>query len=113
VLRDYAMVADGERGAVVGPRGDMVWLCFPRWDSEPVFAALLGGVGAYVVRPSAERFVWGGQYDDDTLIWRNRWIVGESVTECVEAVAYPGDTDRLSLVREVRAVTGPASVDVK
>ncbi len=28
-LREYAMVADGERGAIVGPRGDIVWMCFP------------------------------------------------------------------------------------
>ena len=27
VLRDYALIADGKRGALVGPRGDIVWLC--------------------------------------------------------------------------------------
>ena len=31
VLREYALLADGERGAVVGPRGDIVWPCAPRW----------------------------------------------------------------------------------
>jgi hypothetical protein len=31
VLREYALLADGERGAVVGPGGDIVWLCAPRW----------------------------------------------------------------------------------
>jgi hypothetical protein len=34
VLREYALPADGERGALVGPRGDIVWICAPRWDSE-------------------------------------------------------------------------------
>ena len=29
VLREYALVADGERGALVGPRGDFAWLCAP------------------------------------------------------------------------------------
>ena len=38
-LREYALLADGERGAIVGPRGDLVWMCFPHWDSD---AALLG-----------------------------------------------------------------------
>ena len=33
VLREYALLADGERGIVVGPRGDFAWMCFPRWDS--------------------------------------------------------------------------------
>ncbi|HEY1739448.1 MAG TPA: trehalase-like domain-containing protein, partial [Acidimicrobiia bacterium] len=112
MLRDYALVADGERGAVVGPRGDIVWLCFPRWDSEPVLASLLGGAGEYSVRPTDIHYVWGGQYDDDTLVWRNRWMVGASIVECVEAMAFPGDADRMMLIRQVRAVEGAASVDV-
>ena len=111
VLRDYALIADGERGAIVGPRGEITWLCFPGWDAEPVVASLLGGAGEYVVRPSEDHFVWGGQYDDDTLVWRNRWMVGGSIVECVEAMAFPGQPDRMTLVRQVRAVAGPASVD--
>jgi hypothetical protein len=31
VLREYALIADGERGALMGPRGDICWMCFPRW----------------------------------------------------------------------------------
>ena len=34
VLREYALLADGERGILVGPRGDFAWMCFPRWDSR-------------------------------------------------------------------------------
>src|SRR5205807_2968148 len=47
ILREYALVADGERGAVVGPRGDFTWMCFPRWDSDGCFATLIGGQGTY------------------------------------------------------------------
>ena len=38
VLREYAFLADGERGALVGPQGDICWLCVPHWDSDAVFA---------------------------------------------------------------------------
>lgn len=31
VPRGYALVADGERGAVVGPDGSVAWLCVPRY----------------------------------------------------------------------------------
>jgi alpha,alpha-trehalase len=31
VLREYALLADGERGILVGPRGDFAWMCAPRW----------------------------------------------------------------------------------
>ena len=42
VLREYALIADGERGALIGPRGDLAWMCAPRWDSDAVFSSLLG-----------------------------------------------------------------------
>lgn len=57
VLREYALLADGERGAVIGPRGDIGWMCAPRWDSESIFSSLIGGGGAYSVTPT-ERYVW-------------------------------------------------------
>jgi Domain of unknown function (DUF5911) len=62
VLREYALIADGERGTLIGPRGDIVWMCAPRWHSGAVFAALIGGEGAYAVTPE-DRFVWGGYYE--------------------------------------------------
>ena len=103
VLREYALLADGERGAVVGPRGDVVWLCAPRWDSPSVFSALIGGVGAYIVEPE-ERHVWGGWYEPGSLIWHSRWITEAGAVECREALAFPGDPHRLVLVRQIRAL---------
>ena len=48
-LRQYAFVADGERGALIGPDGAWVWLCFPGWHSPGVFTSLIGGAGFYRV----------------------------------------------------------------
>jgi alpha,alpha-trehalase len=110
-LRDYAFIADGERGALVGPRGDMVWLCAPRWDSDAVFASLVGGQGAYAVTPRG-RFVWGGYYEDPSLIWRSRWITENGIVECREALAFPGAPDRAVVLRQVIAREGAAHVDV-
>ncbi|RBY82363.1 glycoside hydrolase family 15 protein [Geodermatophilus sp. TF02-6] len=112
VLREYALIADGERGALVGPRGGISWLCLPRWHDEPVFGDLLGGGGTYAVTPSG-RFVWGGFYEPASLIWRSRWIVDDgSVIECREALARPTDPRNAVLIRQVRAVTGTARVEV-
>jgi hypothetical protein len=52
VLREYSLIADGERGAVVGPDGAIVWLCMPRWDSPAVISAFLGGRGGYAISPT-------------------------------------------------------------
>ena len=51
VLIDYAFLADGERGILVGPRGDFAWMCAPHWDSDAVFSTLIGGNGLYAVTP--------------------------------------------------------------
>jgi len=111
VLREYTLIADGERGALIGPRGDIVWMCAPRWHSDAVFAALIGGDGAYAVTPE-DRFVWGGYYEDGTLIWRSRWITCDAIIECREALAFPGDTHQAVVLRRVIARQGTARVNV-
>ncbi|MBD0694172.1 glycoside hydrolase family 15 protein [Streptomyces sp. CBMA123] len=111
-LRDYALLADGHRGALVGPRGDIAWMCAPHWNSDAVFAALIGGPGWFTVTP-AGRFVWGGYYEDGTLIWRSRWVTTTGIIECREALAYPGQAHRAVVLRRITAVDGPAEVTVR
>src|SRR6185312_7620602 len=111
VLREYALVADGERGALIGPDGSVAWLCTPHWDSPAVFSGLLGGAGRYMVTPADPWHVWGGYYENGTLIWRSRWV-GDWRIECREALAMPADPRRTVLLRRIMAVDGPAKVDV-
>jgi GH15 family glucan-1,4-alpha-glucosidase len=112
VLREYALLADGERGALIGPRGDVGWLCAPRWDDDAVFSSLIGGRGSYAITPMG-RFVWGGYYEDGTLIWRSRWVTDSGTVECREALAFPGDAHRLVLLRRIIAVRGAAQVRMR
>ncbi|MEO7060113.1 MAG: glycoside hydrolase family 15 protein [Lapillicoccus sp.] len=112
-LRDYAFLADGYRGAIIGPRGDVSWLCAPTWDSPAVLSNLVGGRGCYVVSP-AETYVWGGYYEPRSLIWRNRWTTTGGRIESREALAVPADPHTLSLLRRVENVGGAtAHVDVR
>jgi GH15 family glucan-1,4-alpha-glucosidase len=113
VLREYALLADGERGILVGPRGDYSWMCFPGWDDEAVFATLVGGEGSFTVAP-LQRNVWGGWYEAGTLIWHSRWITGEgAVVECREALALPSSPDRAVVLRRVLALRETARVAVE
>jgi len=110
VLRDYALLGDGERGVLVGPRGEHAWMCAPVWDSAAVFNTLIGGGGLYTVTPVETPFVWGGYYEAATLIWRSRWVTGSRVIECREALAMPADPHTAVVLRRVEAVDGPARV---
>ncbi|OBF65891.1 glycoside hydrolase [Mycobacterium sp. 852002-51971_SCH5477799-a] len=112
VLREYALLADGERGALVGPRGDVAWMCAPGWDSDAVFSNLIGGNGVYAITPTDVRHVWGGYYEPGSLIWRNRWITRDSIVECREALAFPGDPDRVVLLRRIVGCRGTTRLRV-
>ena len=112
VLREYALVADGERGGLIGPHGELTWMCAPRWDSDAVFSALIGGRGAYAVTPADPRHVWGGYYEPGSLIWHSRWVTTGTLIECREALAFPGDPDRTVLLRQIRALRGDARVRI-
>ncbi|MFI6808079.1 glycoside hydrolase family 15 protein [Streptomyces luteogriseus] len=107
-LRDYALLADGERGALVDPTGRVVWLCAPRWDSDAVFSALIGGGGQFAVEPVDRWRVWGGYYEEGTLIRVSRWVTADSVIECRDALALPATADRLALLRRMRVERGEA-----
>jgi hypothetical protein len=111
VLREYAFLADGVRGALVGPRGDICWLCVPHWDSDAVFASLIGGTGGYAITPE-ETYIWGGYYEPGSLIWRSRWVTTSGAIECREALAYPGAPRRAVLLRRIMAFDCPAKVTV-
>lgn len=112
VLREYALLADGERGILVDPHGDFVWMCFPRWDSDGLFSSLVGGRGAYAITPT-ERHVWGGYYEPGGLIWHSRWATSEAIIECREALALPSSPGRAVVLRRVEAIRGTARLDVE
>ncbi len=112
VLREYALLADGERGALIGPQGEVTWMCAPRWSADAVFSSLIGGGGVYAITPTDARYVWGGFYEPGTLIWHNRWITHDGSVECREALAFPGDADRVVLLRRIIGCRGTARLRV-
>lgn len=112
VLRDYAFIADGERGALCGPRGDISWLCAPRWHDDAVFSQLVGGGGLYAVTPR-DTYVWAGSYDEGTLVWSHQWVTSDAVIECRDALAQPAARDHVVVLRRVYARRGSLRVRVR
>jgi hypothetical protein len=111
VLREYAVIADGERGALIGPQGDVAWMCFPSWESPAVLGGLVGGRGHYTVHPCDAWRVWGGYYEERSLIWRSRWVIRDgTILECREALARPACRDRVIVLRRIEAVHGSTRV---
>ena len=40
---DLAVIGNGRTAALVDPEARLVWWCYPRFDSDPVFSRLLAG----------------------------------------------------------------------
>jgi hypothetical protein len=94
VLRECATVPDGERGALVGPRGDIAWMCVPRWYSDGVFSPLIGGSSCHAVISADRRFVWGGSHYEDRSDLAQPLDYLQRRDRVRETLAYPG-TPRL------------------
>jgi GH15 family glucan-1,4-alpha-glucosidase len=113
VLREYAVLGDGERGAVIGADGQLVWMCAPRWHSDPVFDRLLGGRCGYQVAPTDRWSVWSGVYRPGSLIWCAQWVTRDTAIHCADALAVPADPSRIVLLRRITGGDQPARVVVR
>ncbi len=68
-IEDYAMIGDGGTAALIARDGSVDWLCWPRFDSDACFAALLGddSHGVWRIAPTSEAMITR-RYLPDTLI---------------------------------------------
>ncbi len=76
-IEDYALIGDCKSAALVSRDGSIDWLCWPRFDSEACFAALLGTPehGRWLVAPHDEARITR-RYRPDTLILETEFETG-------------------------------------
>lgn len=73
-IEDYALIGDCHTAALVSREGSIDWLCWPRFDSDACFAALLGNSdhGRWMLQPDAPANI-SRRYRPDTLILETRF----------------------------------------
>ncbi|MFO1097693.1 MAG: glycoside hydrolase family 15 protein [Xanthobacteraceae bacterium] len=97
-IEDYALIGDCETAALVSRDGSVDWLCWPRFDSDACFAALLGEPkhGRWRIAPNGPARVTR-QYRNDTLILETRFDTAEGAVTLVDFM--PPRNDESDLVR--------------
>ncbi len=102
-IEDYALIGDCEAAALVGRDGSIDWLCWPRFDSDACFAALLGDSdhGRWLIGPAAPTVArsTSRRYRGESLILETRF---ESSTGSVVVIdVMPPRTGDSNLIRIV------------
>jgi GH15 family glucan-1,4-alpha-glucosidase len=100
-IEDYALIGDCETAALVGRDGSVDWLCWPRFDSDACFAALLGAPehGRWLVAPADATVGVTRRYRGDTLILETRFETAEGAVLLVDFM--PPRSGHSNLVRLV------------
>ena len=104
-IEDYGLIGDCETAALVGRDGSIDWLCWPAFDSDACFAALLGTHkhGRWLIAPAAEITNTSRRYRGDTLILETRFETADGVIDLIDFMPPRGKaSDVVRLVRGVR-----------
>src|SRR5215471_18318732 len=85
-IEDYALIGDCETAALVGRDGSIDWLCWPRFDSEACFAALLGTPdnGRWLIAPHDGKVRVSRRYRPNTLILETLFETDEGSATLVD-----------------------------
>ena len=85
-IEDYALIGDCKSAALVGRDGSIDWLCWPRFDSEACFAALLGTTdhGRWLIAPASDKVRVSRHYRPDTLVLETRFETDTGVATLVD-----------------------------
>ncbi len=105
-IEDYALISDRLSAGLVGRDGSIDWLCFPRFDSDAVFAALLGDEenGHWRVAPRAGGACTSRRYRGDTMVLETEWVTAEGAVRVVDFMPERGEAP--DVVRIVECVQG-------
>jgi len=102
-IEDYALLGDCETAALVSRAGSIDWLCWPRFDSEACFAALLGKPehGRWLLAPAEPAARVTRRYRDDTLVLETDFEMADGAVTVIDFMPPRGNASDI-----VRIVVG-------
>jgi GH15 family glucan-1,4-alpha-glucosidase len=112
-IEDYGLIGDCETAALVGRDGSIDWLCWPAFDSDACFAALLGTPrhGRWLIAPADDVKKCSRRYWDNTLILETRFETASGSVALIDFMPPRGNAS--DIVRLVRGITGTVKLNME
>jgi len=97
-IEDYALIGDCEAAALVARNGSLDWLCWPRFDSDACFAALLGTAdhGHWQIAPRDGIASTTRRYRPNTLILETRFECSDGAVTLVDFMPIQGTSSSVA-----------------
>ena len=119
-IGDYALIGDGRSAALVSRDGSLDWLCWPRFDSPSIFAALLDTArgGRFRVRPTGT-FRSERRYLPDTNVLETVFHTASGAVALRDLMPVVSEEDKRAalipeheVLREVEGLVGQVDLEV-
>src|ERR1700743_2920515 len=107
-IENYGIVGDLNTIALVSMEGSIDFMCFPRFDSPTIFAAMLDDKkgGRFQVTPAFDQPKCKQLYLPDSCILLSRFFSEEGVAEVSDFMPVQKDHAPSRLVRRAKTVRG-------
>lgn len=97
-IHDYAAIGDGRSVALVSRHGSIDWLCWPRFDSPSIFAAMLdASAGCWSLAPTAP-FRAERRYVDETNVLETRFDTGDGTLVVTDLMPVASEEEKAGLM---------------
>ncbi len=114
-IEEHGLIGNMRTAALVGINGAIDWLCWPKFDSPSVFAALLDDEkgGVFQIAPADGGVTQRQLYWPETNVLITRFLAEEGVVEVIDYMpvgARKKERARTRLIRRVESIRGKMPV---
>lgn len=120
-IQDYAIIGDGRSAALISNHGSIDWLCWPRFDSASIFAAILDPEigGHWSIRPAQESKT-SRRYFENTNVLETQFVTAAGKITVIDFMPVTSEETKRGLlwpehelIRQIRCDDGEVEIVVE
>ncbi|MBK1632106.1 glycosyl hydrolase [Thiohalocapsa halophila] len=120
-IEDYAIIGDCRSAALISREGSIDWLCWPRFDSPSLFAAILDQDkgGRFSVRPVAPARITR-RYLGETNVLETTFVTDGGVLRLTDLMPVTSEADKRrsmwashQILRRVECIEGAVDIEIR